>query len=825
MSLGFVNKNGQLEERPSFVWYHYKYRPNELGDLSLFQFSSNYEVVNTTNVLNDQELLKPIEGHCNPGTRFQRLIIKKAIILYPKSKDYTNNYKMKKVLLRFFVPWREVEQFGDENQVNHIFQEQLQVNNDLKDFLEKEKYYKECWANAREIKLSNSHLIRDFNAVQQIEIPENTTEIPTPVAVTQIDSEDELDLLGNYILSDSEDDDISNGFDISTIADSQRDESDDESETIQNEIFNLCPYAQIPTGSQNLISTSQIAQAPILPTVQSKATEEDGTAAVLALKNILTNIYPSCTKINSRENLLLVEQPNFKNLLSANGIQFNSSIDDFLNSTPVTFDNLPIINVDYLIKSSNFNTNLTVSRRTNEDIFKICDNYSLNLEQRFAMGITCPGLLLENEIPQLIRLVGEAGTGKSQVLKGIRDIYGDNLTILAPTSKAAKLINGRTIHSVVGYRGSSKKNDDFLSTNLSESNKLLLKNSKIIFIDEAYMCAKNLLEALHKRLADIKQTSNLLFGGTKIIVAGDPLQLPPVNGEMINKSTIWKAFDTCIHLDQKMRQTNVAFQSFLEKLRMGCCDSTDFEIMTKKCTKYQNIILQAKSVEEFISKFTIIVGRRIHTTMINRYIQSIRCSTTGNFIVHYHDNTAVTTTDYLRDQIFSADVSLTNEMNGKDKFFACGDRIMITQNISTPAGIVNGTTGVIKGFLYKSMQDLIYSQIPLGVFVQMDDIKDKAILITPSGRSKQIPIMLSNAATVHKLQGSSISNVLIDQDSCFFEPRLMYVAWSRATNLDSLYTMPLRMDKNKFVKKSNLIAGISEDLKKELEYNKKLAEH
>ena len=60
------------------------------------------------------------------------------------------------------------------------------------------------------------------------------------------------------------------------------------------------------------------------------------------------------------------------------------------------------------------------------------------------------------------------------------------------------------------------------------------------------------------RLADSKQISNLLFGGTKIIVAGDPLQLPPVNGEMINKSTIWKSIDTCIHLDfgvKKMHQT------------------------------------------------------------------------------------------------------------------------------------------------------------------------------------------------------------------------------------------------------------------------------
>ena len=56
---------------------------------------------------------------------------------------------------------------------------------------------------------------------------------------------------------------------------------------------------------------------------------------------------------------------------------------------------------------------------------------------------------------------------------------------------------------------------------------------------------------------------------------------------------------------------------------------------------------------------------------------------------------------------------------------------MITQNISTSAGIVNGTTGLIKGFLYTCKEDVLASKIPLGVFVQMDDIKDKAILITP----------------------------------------------------------------------------------------------
>ena len=275
-----------------------------------------------------------------------------------------------------------------------------------------------------------------------------------------------------------------------------------------------------------------------------------------------------------------------------------------------------------------------------------------------------------------------------------------------------------------------------------------------------------------------------------------------------------------------MRQADIAFQKFLENLRMGCCNKADYNMMIHNCTNYANILNHAENLEEFISNFTIIVGMRIHATLINRFIQSIKCSSTGKFIVHFSENSVATTDyQYLRDQIFSNDVDLTNELNGKDKYFAIGDRIMITQNISTSAGIVNGTTGLIKGFLYTCKEDVLASKIPLGVFVQMDDIKDKAILITPCGRSKQIPIMLSNAATVHKLQGSSISNIIIDQDSCFFDPRLMYVAWSRAaTNLDSLFTMPLRMDKNNFVTKKTLIGGISEDLKKELECNKKLAD-
>jgi ATPase subunit of ABC transporter with duplicated ATPase domains len=49
-------------------------------------------------------------------------------------------------------------------------------------------------------------------------------------------------------------------------------------------------------------------------------------------------------------------------------------------------------------------------------------------------------------------ITGKAGTGKSTLLKVIRDSLDSNFVVLAPTGVAAVNIGGQTIHSFFGFR-------------------------------------------------------------------------------------------------------------------------------------------------------------------------------------------------------------------------------------------------------------------------------------------------------------------------------------------------------------------------------------
>ena len=114
----------------------------------------------------------------------------------------------------------------------------------------------------------------------------------------------------------------------------------------------------------------------------------------------------------------------------------------------------------------------------------------------------------------IIQLRGSAGTGKSVLLSKLSEALDGDATVLTPTGKATDIlmkkgVDSATIHSfiytpiivgnkVIGYRRSDKY-------------------SNIIIIDEASMLDKKLLN-------DLKDSCD------KLILIGDPAQLPPIGG-------------------------------------------------------------------------------------------------------------------------------------------------------------------------------------------------------------------------------------------------------------------------------------------------------
>ena len=130
---------------------------------------------------------------------------------------------------------------------------------------------------------------------------------------------------------------------------------------------------------------------------------------------------------------------------------------------------------------------------------------------------------------QVFRLFGYAGTGKTTLAKHFADEVDGDVLFAAFTGKAAQVLrsrgasNARTIHSLI-YRpkGEEEVEDEVtgktsMSPMFSINRQSPVAKAKLIVIDECSMVD----EALGK---------DLLSFGTKVLVLGDPGQLPPVAG-------------------------------------------------------------------------------------------------------------------------------------------------------------------------------------------------------------------------------------------------------------------------------------------------------
>jgi ATP-dependent DNA helicase PIF1 len=63
--------------------------------------------------------------------------------------------------------------------------------------------------------------------------------------------------------------------------------------------------------------------------------------------------------------------------------------------------------------------------------------------------------------------------------------------------------------------------------------------------------------------------NTLAFGGINVIVVGDLVQLPPVTGSPIFKSSIWKLFYPLFLRQPHRQQNQLEFYEMLQNIRLG----------------------------------------------------------------------------------------------------------------------------------------------------------------------------------------------------------------------------------------------------------------
>ena len=380
-----------------------------------------------------------------------------------------------------------------------------------------------------------------------------------------------------------------------------------------------------------------------------------------------------------------------------------------------------------------------------------------------------------------VMISGPGGTGKSFLIQHIvslkESLLSDKSQIMgvtAMTGVAAVLINGTTLHSFLGIglgEGSVSQLVDKIKINGKAS---CWKMLQILIIDEVSMLSVELFDKL-ERIARIFRQNENSFGGIHLILSGDFLQLPCIGGEFCFKSAKWEScIPKVICFDEILRQTDPVFHEILNRARFGKTTKKDITDIKSKCLQK----FPDHSDQEFAIKPTMLLCKRADTDTINNAeLRKIKD------VCFYKYEKTVVWQDKIDQKILKTLSYIPDSVT-----LCVGAQVMLTVNLKVDEHLVNGSRGVIVGFLDKTpIVQFVEKQVAVDLFKYTIE-KNNLLVVSVS----QIPLQLAYALTIHKIQGATLDCAYINFTGVFAYGQ-GYVALSRVKNLKSLYVENIKI--------------------------------
>lgn len=380
-----------------------------------------------------------------------------------------------------------------------------------------------------------------------------------------------------------------------------------------------------------------------------------------------------------------------------------------------------------------------------------------------------------------IFLTGRAGTGKTTFLKNLQASRLRRMAIVAPTGVAAINAGGVTIHSFFQlppqFIVPGQKLDN--ANHLRKDKLQTIRGIDLLVIDEISMVRPDLLDAIDTRLREVRR-SNRPFGGVQLLLIGDLLQLPPVV-----KDAEWDFIRTfydspyffsshalaqiqyfAIELKKIYRQTDANFISLLNKVRTNNLNDDDLNKLNSRYVANFN----PPDDQQFIRLTT----HNDAADTINSLHLAKLDGRTVNYIASKHGT--------FPDNALPAD---------KNLILKVGAQVMFLRN--DPQGrFYNGKIGHVAALDEDS--------------ITVDTDTNDSLKITPAewqnvsyilnketgeveqnvlGTFTQYPLALAWAITIHKSQGLTFDNAIIDAAKAFSDGQV-YVALSRCRSFEGI---------------------------------------
>jgi hypothetical protein len=397
---------------------------------------------------------------------------------------------------------------------------------------------------------------------------------------------------------------------------------------------------------------------------------------------------------------------------------------------------------------------------------------------------------------QNIFLTGKAGTGKTTLLRKIKESSSKKMAVVAPTGVAAMNAKGTTINSFFQLPPGSFFPGDISLENLQSGflsiqslvselsysrEKINLFNElELLIIDEVSMVRCDLLDVIDAILRSIRKNQSP-FGGIQLLLIGDLYQLPPVT-KREDWSFLSRAypspyfFDALvlrrypllqIELTTVFRQTEPEFINILNDIRNNQISQQNLSLLNKRYEPEFNTTAELNPI--------IITSHNAEANAINKGKLAALPGEEHTFEGEISGE--------FRDLGFQAEQTLTLKE---------GAQIMFIKNdTGDNRKFYNGKIGKVKSIAageihiaFPGEEDLLLEKTSWQSFEYKTDPED-AIVQQQVGEFSQYPIKLAWAVTIHKSQGLTFDHAIIDAGKSFIAGQV-YVALSRVRTLSGL---------------------------------------
>lgn len=414
-----------------------------------------------------------------------------------------------------------------------------------------------------------------------------------------------------------------------------------------------------------------------------------------------------------------------------------------------------------------------------------------------------------NQTNKPVFLTGKAGTGKTTFLRKIIEHTHKNAIIVAPTGIAAINAGGVTIHSQFGVpfgcfipdssykieNTTTKINTPYTMVkhlNMRDQKRKLLQELELLIIDEVSMLRADLLDTIDFVLKSIRRQQHKPFGGVQVLFIGDLMQLPPVVKEeewhilrnyynsiyFFDAQVLKNEKPVYIELDKIYRQNDNTFIDLLNNLRNNKVTQANIDLLNS----YYKPNFDTNSA---LNTITLTTHNNKADTLNKSALQELKGKSyffsaiiDGDF-----NEYAYPVESYLELKQGAQIMFIKNDVSGKQQYF--NGKIGVVSSLNDKEIEIDFRDGT-KPFVleYYQWKNIKYELNP--VTNEIDE--------TEIGTFTQYPIKLAWAITVHKSQGLTFENAILDVNRAF-APGQVYVALSRLKSLDGLIlTSPIQFN-------------------------------